>query len=92
LQEHTPAKITISKENQLGKPKKITAYSEDETSGLKRKFRPKKPRGIQVIVPNISRIVFNKFCYHSNYALHEVKGTYSLLLHYSHGKRGPPIV
>jgi hypothetical protein len=60
------------------------------TPKLRKQKRPKKPKGIQVIVPVVSSHTFNSFCNYSEFFLHEVDGSYSLLLHYSHGKRGPP--
>jgi len=60
------------------------------SSKVAKQKRPKKPKGIQVIEPVVSTYVFNSFSHYSDFSAHEVKGNYSLLLHYSHGKRGPP--
>ena len=82
---------SINKESKLEKSKK---YSEiiitSGTAKFHKQKRPKKPKGIQVIVLNLSNIVFHKFYRFSDFTINEVKGTYSLVLHYSHGKRGPP--
>jgi len=80
-----------SKENQLGnKTKKHSASITYESPKIKSQKRPHKPKGIQVIVPNMSLHTFRKFYRYSDFNIDEVKGNYSLLLHCSHDERGPP--
>ncbi len=60
-------------------------------STLKRKYKPKKPKGIPVIVPNLEKQDFHSFSRYADFKAHEVKSCYSLLVTYAHGKRGPPV-
>lgn len=91
-----PSKIIAfapnAKESSLGltKADKDAFTVKTLSSKVSRQKFPKKPKGIQVIVPNLTRHVFHTFYRFSNFSVHEVKGDYSLLLHYSHGMRGPP--
>lgn len=80
------------KENKFDTSKKKSDLTLQSTGKIAKQKRPKKPKGIQVIVPNVSTLVFHKFYRYSEFTVHEVNGTYSLLLHYSHGKRGPPAI
>lgn len=79
------------KANKFDKSKKYSGALTHSTSKVNRQKRPKKPKGIQVIVPNVSAHTFQKFYRYSDFTVNEVKGDYSVLLHYSHGKRGPPV-
>jgi len=78
-----------TKNYKLDKSGKYSDVLNPATSKITKQKRPKKPKGIQVIVPNVStHTTFHKFYHYSDFSAHEVKGNYSLLLHYSHGKRG----
>jgi hypothetical protein len=68
----------------------VTPVLQVTAAKINRQKRPKKPKGIKVIVLNLANHTFYKLCHFSDYSVHEVKGDYSLLLHYSHGMRGPP--
>lgn len=95
LPAHCHSRTGFSKEISLDKSEKhadLLKYADfvKKSAHLKKERRPKKPKGIPVIIPNVSSHIFQKFCHYSDLNAHEVKGSYSLLLHYSHGKRGPP--
>jgi len=86
---HFPGIVT-NKGSQLEKSKKYSEILTSTSAKFHKQKRPKKPKGIKVIVPNLSNITFQTFYQFSDYTVNEVRGNYSLLLHYSHGKRGPP--
>ncbi|PBQ32924.1 hypothetical protein CNR22_14450 [Sphingobacteriaceae bacterium] len=79
------------KENKFEKAVKETKFSKaGQSPKAGKQKRPKKPKGIKVIVPVVSNHVFKSYYIYSDLSVNELKGNYSLLLQYSHGKRGPP--
>jgi len=76
-----------SRLNKIEKYQDVIKAPDFKLSKLK---RSKKPKGINVIVPSVLDDAFHKFHDYSDLTLSAVKGSYSLSLDYSHGKRGPP--
>lgn len=75
---------------QFQKSGKYTESLKQTPSKITRKKRPKKPKGVKVIVPNVTSLNFQQFCLYSDLLVNDVTTNYSVLVYYSHGKRGPP--
>lgn len=67
----------------------ITNQSQDDDSQTKRN---RKPRGIEVDVPQISDISFEQSFAHTRLKYTWIDNIYSFNEYYVHGKRGPPLV
>jgi hypothetical protein len=87
----TKSGIFETKKDQVIKLKKLPVELVASTGNLKKKFRPKKPKGIKVIDPHVPLLVFREFCQYCDFTPPEISGAVTFFLSYVQGKRGPPI-
>lgn len=72
--------------------KKNAFHSLSDGYTLKRKFRPKKPKAVPVILLNIQSLCFRSVVHYADFKTQDILSLCSIQTSYAHGKRGPPFV
>lgn len=79
-----------SKKYAFGQIKKNLTEIHYKAAKIQKKRFPKKPKGIPVFVPNVSKTTFHEYFHFCDFARHSIEEGYYLFLSLANGKRGPP--